>query len=627
MEVLKKIEEKLPAKADVTEVYYEGPLVVIYSKNPSALDNETVKGLVREFKKRIEVRPDSSILFEPSVAEKLIREIIPEEANITDLSFIPDFNKVIIEAEKPGLVIGKAGSTLMEIKGKALWLPEVKRTPIIPSKIIKTIRQTLIAESKDRREFFKKMGKKIHEKVPDDIEWIRLTSLGGFREVGRSAILVRTPNSNILMDCGVNVASNDKNAFPFLTVSEFQIKDLDAVVITHAHLDHSGFVPYLYKYQYEGPVYCTAPTRDLMTLLQLDYVDVAQKEGKAVPYSKKDVKTVIKHTMPLQWSEVTDITPDTKLTLYNSGHILGASIAHLHIGDGLHNLVYTGDLKYAPSRLLERAHNDFLRVETLILESTYGGNNDYQPPRRDAENELVQIINNTFHKGGKVLVPVLGVGRAQELMVFLDECFQRKEIEGLKVYIDGMIWDATAIHTAYPEFMSRRIINQIFRKSYNPFTSEIFQRVGSQEEREQIIKGNEPCVLLATSGMLTGGPSVEYLRRLCDNPENSMVFVSYQGEGTLGKRIQKGWKEVAMSNGKGKLEEIKINMGVHTLEGFSGHSDRRQLMAYVMHTHPKPERIIIDHGEKTNGFELSAAFRRNGIDSLTPQNLETIRLR
>lgn len=627
MEVLKEIKKGLPTKADATEVYYEGSQIIIYAKHPDALDENTIRGLVKRYKKRIEVRPDSSTLIEPETADTIIRRVLPDDVNLSDISFLPEFNRVIIEADKPGLVIGKAGSTLKEIQSKINWVPMVKRTPSIPSQIIQTVRKTLIAESKDRREFLKNLGKKIHEPVTKKRSWIRVTTLGGFREVGRSAILLQTPASSILMDCGVNVACDGEGAFPYLNVPEFQLDQLDAVIITHSHLDHSGFLPYLYKFQYKGPVYCTAPTRDLMTLLQLDYVGIAQREGKASPYTKSDVKKVIKHCIPLQWGEVTDITSDTRLTLYNSGHILGSSVAHLHIGEGLHNVVYTGDIKFASSRLLERAYNDFLRVETLLIESTYGAGRDILPPRRDAENHLIEVIQETLKRGGKCLIPVLGVGRAQELMVLLDECYRKNILPNLKVYIDGMIWDATAIHTAYPEYLSRRIRNQIFRENYNPFLSESFQRVGSQDERLDIVKG-EPCAILATSGMLTGGPSVEYLRLLGDNNENSLVFVNYQAEGTMGRRLQKGWNKVPLTNRNGKVEEVNINMSIHTIDGFSGHSDRRELMGYVMRMKPKPERVIVGHGEASKCADLASSIRRAAkVDAINPQNLETIRLR
>jgi predicted metal-dependent RNase len=237
-------------------------------------------------------------------------------------------------------------------------------------------------------------------------------------------------------------------------------------------------------------------------------------------------------------------------------------------------------------------------------------------------------VCETINRNGKVLLPVLGVGRAQEIMVLLDEAWKGGYLKNFKCYIDGMIWDATAIYTAYPEFLSRRVRNLIFKEDYNPFLSEIFHRVPSHEERLNVIKGDEPGVILATSGMLTGGPSVEYLKGLADSKKHSLIFVSYQAEGTLGKRIQKGWTKIPVTNSEGKLEEISIDMNVFTVEGFSGHSDRRQLIAYVMNSKPRPERVIIGHGEGSKSMELANGLRRAGkIETVSPQNLECMRLR
>jgi predicted metal-dependent RNase len=149
-------------------------------------------------------------------------------------------------------------------------------------------------------------------------QWVRLSVLGGFREVGRMAQYVHTPESKVLIDCGINVAAGDpEHGFPYLNMPEFRLQELDAVIVSHAHLDHCGFVPYLFRMGYEGPVYCTPPTRDLMYLLQWDYLDVIEREGKNLPYTRNDIKKTVSHTIALEYNEITDISPDLRLTLYN----------------------------------------------------------------------------------------------------------------------------------------------------------------------------------------------------------------------------------------------------------------------------------------------------------------------
>ncbi|MHA1238815.1 MAG: beta-CASP ribonuclease aCPSF1 [Candidatus Odinarchaeia archaeon] len=524
-EILNEIRETilnfLPTKAQVTKVEFEGPEIAIYSKNPRVLmDNgESIKELVKQIRKRIVVRSDPSVRMDPKEAEKKIKEIVPPEAEITKIYFDDNVGEVVIEAKKPGLVIGRNGVTLNEITKTILWRPSVVRSPPIDSKMIMQIRTILQNESIARKRILKAIGERIHRPLIFKDDWVRIFSLGGFREVGRTCMLIQTAESNVLIDCGVNVGSTTQ-AFPRLDLPEFDIDKLDAVIVTHAHLDHSGFVPFLFKYGYDGPVYCTTATRNLMTLLQLDYLDVANREGKLLPYSPKDVKKMILHTIPLEFGEVTDISPDIRLTLHNAGHILGSSIVHLHIGDGLYNLAYTGDFKFAKSRLLEMANYVFPRLETLIIESTYGGVNDTMPPRRESERKLVEIISETVSKGGKVLIPVLAVGRAQEIILVLEEYIRRGVIKEIPIFIDGMISEATAIHTTHPEYLAKDLREKIFHYGHNPFTADYFVQVDNMSERTDIVEG-DPCVIMATSGML----SIDYEEPVYVKVDNAVKLI------------------------------------------------------------------------------------------------------
>ncbi|MDH5788137.1 MAG: beta-CASP ribonuclease aCPSF1, partial [Candidatus Bathyarchaeota archaeon] len=415
-------------------------------------------------------------------------------------------------------------------------------------------------------------------------------------------------------------------AFPRLDTSGFELDTLDAVVISHAHLDHCGLVPFLYKYGYDGPVYCSAPTSNLMTLLQLDYLDVARKQGIIPPYDQKDVRECVLHTIPLRHGVVTDIAPDIRLTLHNAGHILGSSAVHLHIGEGLHNIVYTGDYKYARTMLLEAAATEFPRVETVITESTYGGTEDFMPSRVEAEERLTAVINETLERKGKVLIPVPAVGRAQEIMLVIDGYMRRGLMKEAPVFIEGMISEATAIHTAYPEYLGREVRHSILHDGINPFQSDYFTIVEHPSVRQEIIDG-EPCIIMATSGMLEGGPVIEYFKSLAEDERNTIVFVSYQIEGTLGRRVQKGLTDVAMISSEGKMDVVKMKLCVESIEGFSGHSDRRQILNYITNLKPKPERVIVCHGEKAKCVSIANFIqRRFGVQTLVPALLETFRL-
>ncbi|MFC1752438.1 beta-CASP ribonuclease aCPSF1, partial [Thermoproteota archaeon] len=538
-------------------------------------------------------------------------------------------SRVIIHAEKPGLAIGKQGSLLREIREKTLWVPLIKRTPAIRSLLIENIRSVLYENSDHRRKFLDRVGHRIYDGWirGKKNEWIRMTYLGGARQVGRSCLFMQTPESRVLLDCGINIAS-DEEAYPYLEAPEFKVDELDAVILTHSHLDHSGLLPYLFKFGYKGPVYCTAPTRDIAALLQLDLIKIMRSEGKEPIYSSEEVREFVKHTIILDYEEVTDITPDVRITLYNAGHMLGSAMVHLHVGNGLHNLLYTADMKFARSQLLEPAETRFPRLETLMLESTYGAKDAVLPPVKEQDKILIDIIKTTIKRGGKILIPTLGSGRAQEVMILVEKLVREGQLDQTPVFIDGMVWDITAIHTAYPEFLNHNVRKQIFHKDNNPFLSEIFKRVGSNKERKQLIDEGGPCVIIATSGMLVGGPSVEYLKYLAEDKKNSLIFSCYQAEGSLGARIRGGQKEVVMKvDVTGKPHVLKINMEVHKLE-ITGHSDRRELMNFVGRCQPKPKKVIINHGENTRCLDLASSIHRTyRVETTCPRNLETVRIK
>lgn len=627
-EIKEVIKEEVPHPSAITGVDFEGPKVVIYCRNLDLLmeDDELVKNLAKKIQKRIVLRPDPSILMDPNKAKEKINKLVPERANITDITFVSSIGEVVIEAEKPGVVIGKRGKLLRKVMKAIHWTPKIVRSPPIESEVVRDIRRSIISEAEDRQKILQKIGKRIHRESRSKGEWVRFSTLGGAREVGRSSHLLQTGESKILLDCGVNVASED-NAYPHLDAPEIRLKELDAVIVTHAHLDHVGFAPYLYKYGYDGPVYCTPPTRDLAVLLQLDYVDIARREGGNPPYDKRDVKKFVKHTIPLDYGDVTDISPDLRITFHNAGHILGSAVTHIHVGEGLYNIVYTGDLKFAKSRLFSQATRKFPRLETLIMDSTYGGADNMQPSRKESEGKFLELVSKTLERGGKVIIPAFAVGRAQEIMVLLEDSRRVGAFDETPVYLDGMIWEATGIHTAYPEYLSPNLRKQILHQDRNPFLSDIFEKVRDDEHREEIITGDS-CVILSTAGMMAGGPVLEYFKELASDPRNSLIFVGYQCEGSLGRRIQKGWREVPLRNEKGKREVVEVNMDVESIEGFSGHSDRAQLINYVRRLSPQPQHVICCHGDGKRAIDLcSSVHKLFNIKTDAPSNLETLRLR
>jgi KH/beta-lactamase-domain protein len=628
-EMQAEIENEVPPDISITEVKYEGPELVVYTRDPKrfASDGDLVRRLASQLRKRITVRPDPAVLSKPDSARETVLNVIPEEAGITDLDFHIDTGEVVIEAQKPGMVIGRHGSTLREITQAVGWTPEVVRTPPIESSTVKNVRNFLKQERDKRRDVLERIGRQIHREQLSDDEWVRITTLGCCREVGRASFIISTPETRVLIDCGDKPGAEDE--VPYLQVPEALgsgANSIDAVVLTHAHLDHSALIPLLFKYGYDGPIYTTEPTRDLMGLLTLDYLDVAAKEGRTPPYESEMVRDAIKHTIPLEYGDVTDIAPDIKLTLHNAGHILGSAIAHFHIGDGLYNVAFSGDIHYDDTRLFNGAVNEFPRVETLVLESTYGGRNDYQTDQTDSERKLIHTIKNTLDRGGDVLVPAFAVGRSQEIMLVLEEAMREGDLPEVPVHLDGMIWEATAIHTTYPEYLRDDLRERIFHDDANPFLSEQFNHIdGGEDERQEVADGG-PCIVLSTSGMMEGGPILSWIEHLGTDPDSSLVFVGYQAQGTLGRRIQNGWDEIPIGNGGGRQNTLSLDMDVETVDGFSGHADRQGLENFVRTMNPRPEKVLCVHGDESSTQDLSSAlYHEFNMRTFAPKNLETFR--
>ncbi|WP_101296114.1 beta-CASP ribonuclease aCPSF1 [Halegenticoccus soli] len=626
-ELKETIEAELPAGLSVTDVMYEGPQLIVYTDTPQefAEHDGLVRRLARTLRKRLTIRPTSDGLVPVGEAKSTILDIIPEEAEIGDLEFYPETGEVLIEAEKAGLAVGRHGSTLREITQEVGWTPEVLRTPPIESSTVSNVRNFLKQERAERRTFLKRVGDRIHRTSTHETEWVRVTTLGCCREVGRAGFILSTPETRILIDCGDKPGAEGE--VPYLQAPEANpLPDLDAVVLTHAHLDHSALLPLLFKYGYDGPIYTTAPTRDLMGLLQLDYLSVATKEGRTPPYTSEMVREALKHTITLEYGDVTDIAPDIKLTLHNAGHILGSAIAHFHIGDGLHNIIFSGDIHYTKTRLFNGAVTDFPRAETLILESTYGRRGDYQTDQEDSEERLLELITETYNNQGKVVIPSFAVGRSQELMLVLEEAMRTDRIPTMPIYLDGMIREATAIHTAYPEFLRDGLRRQILHQDHNPFLAEQFRQVDGGEEMRERIASGDPCIILSTSGMVTGGPIMSWLELLGREPTNTLIFVGYQAAGTLGRRLQSGNRELPLSDQSGRTTRVTLRFRVESVSGFSGHADRAGLEEFVKTMNPRPQTILCVHGDEDATDQLSSAlYQKFNARTYAPRNLETFR--
>jgi KH/beta-lactamase-domain protein len=664
----------LPKEASITAARFEGPKIALYTRNPKfALTELTfyLSNLSKTLKKRFIIRTDPSIRLSEDSTRSSVVKLLPKDVSVSAVFCDDATGEVVLEVSKPEAI---TPSMSIEIASTTGWIARTRLSPHIPSSSIKTIHSVLRGSAKERSTFLQEMGKRIfrtplivgsssylvemHQPNSCNTQQLSLERqenakvisadsparsnlsginsankaevivfcLGGVRQVGRSCFVVLTPESRVMLDCGINPGeSSGLDAYPRIDWFPFTLDELDAVVLSHAHIDHQGFLPALFKYGYKGPVYCTEPTLPLMTLLQMDSVKIAKANGSYLPYETRDVHEVIKHCISLPYGKPTDISPDITITLNNAGHIMGSATIHLNIS-GAHNILYSGDYKFAKTQLLDTALSVYPRVETLITESTYGNSSDVMPDQISVYTNFAKSIKHTLQQGGKVLIPVPAVGRAQEIMLVLDKEMRERNLVECPIYIEGMISEASAIHMSYAHYLGYNVRRSV-SSGINPFQSEYFTLVNGSGKREEILDDNNPSIIMATSGMLEGGPSVEYFKAIAPVRENKIIFVSYQINGTLGRRVVDGiMNEIGMLDQSGKVKVVPVKCETQRIDGFSGHSDFNQIMSFVYRV--KPKRVIVNHGEKSKSENVASAIHnRYHLRTTVPDNREIIKLR
>ncbi|HEX6293854.1 MAG TPA: beta-CASP ribonuclease aCPSF1 [Nitrososphaeraceae archaeon] len=651
--ITKTILNSVPKESQITLARFEGPNIALYTKNPKFSLTELtyyLSSLSKTLKKRFIVRTDNSIRLQEDKTRSIVAKILPKDIVVSAVFCDDATGEVVLEVNKPEAIDSEI---LINIAHSTGWIAHLRRSSHISSMSIKNIHTILKSSSKERSNFLRELGKRVFrepliKRIDETFEnekfsernitngnkpgkiWnnkeVYIFCLGGVKQVGRSCFLVVTSESKIMLDCGINPGENNGiDAFPRIDWLDCQLEDIDAIVISHAHIDHQGFLPTLFKYGYDGPVYCTEPTLPLMNLLQSDSVKIAQNNGIYCPYETRDINEVIKHCITLPYGKPTDISPDVTITLNNAGHIMGSATVHLNIS-GAHNILYSGDYKYSKTQLLDCAVSNYPRVETLITESTYGGSNDIMPDQTVVYNTFTETINKTLTNGGKVLIPVPAVGRAQEIMLVLDKEMKEGRLIEAPIYIEGMISEASSIHMSYAHYLGQDVRRSV-SQGINPFQSEYFTVVNGLGKRDEVLNDPNPAIIMATSGMLEGGPSVEYFKEIATRSNNKMIFVSYQINGTLGRRVLDGnMNEVSMMDKNGKVKVIPLKCQTQKIDGFSGHSDFNQILSFVSRV--KPKRVLVNHGERTKSENIaSTIYNKIGIRSSVPDNREIIKLR
>lgn len=610
--IVATILNNIPSDSEITKIEYEGPFIVLYSRKPTVLleNQEIISKMVNSIKKRIVIRTDISIRASEESVNQIIRSSCSYPNSISEIFFDPALGEatVFVDDFRTQTELSQLEIALVEKTG---WKLMYRRAPR-NLRLVKSVNEILHSSSEERMSFYKRVGEKIFRQKLSGSEEASIVCLGGFSEIGRSAMLIVTHESKILLDFGIkSYKDEDRDILPRLDIYGIGMDEIDAVIISHAHLDHCGAVPILCKYGYDGPVYCTEPTFPIMISVLQDYVS----RSKEPLYSTRDIESLITHVIPLNFGAVTDISPDVRITFANSGHMIGSASTHLHIGNGDHNIVYTGDLKFGRLNTVDNAFWNYPRAETLVIESTNGNRDDKFVTRDVAEEYLAKSINSTIQEGGRLLIPVPVLGQSQEICVTLGMLRSVKMINPENIFVDEKILDMFNFYEMYSDYLSKPLKQRISDHIGDPLF------INSLVKLEPSVKW-EKSIILCPSSMLTDGPSVTYLSQIANDPLSKVILLSEQFQSTPGRSLQEGERNITI---EGKNLEIKCN--IHVIPGFSIHSDYNQLLAYVNRLKPKLKKVITNHGEGKKCQNLSNSINKIfKIQSFHPLVQESIKV-
>ena len=414
---------------------------------------------------------------------------------------------------------------------------------------------------------------------------IEIRFLGGCREVGRMGMTIDTGAEKFLWEYGINVESWGRPIQPEI--------NFDSVFVSHAHLDHSGLLPQLYGLGYEGAICMEPATLDLLSILLRDSLKLQKRSCDTLDYHAGDIKTLETNARFLKQGEAEDFALSS-VSFHNAGHIPGSALTLLESRGK--RVLFTGDIKFMDTKLMKGADTDFRDIDLLISEATYSYKN--HPDRKMIENALRKTVQETIHAGGVCVIPAFAVGRTQELLLVLHDL-------GVPLYIDGMGVKATeAILQHAKSVKDHKALARAFSHA---------RKVKKRSERERIVE--RPCAILTTAGMLNGGPVIDYISRLHDRQDCSLVLTGYQVPGTAGRNLIDTGRFV---NGD---MDVKPSMRLEFLD-FSAHTDHDHLLEFFRKVRPK--KIVLVHGEKTEAF--AEELKKLGFDAVAPQNGESIRV-
>lgn len=401
--------------------------------------------------------------------------------------------------------------------------------------------------------------------------------------------MIDSGDTRVLLDAGVKMGIREE--YPLIEDSE--LKNIDGIIISHAHLDHSAYLPHIYTQNYQGSVYATKPTVELVNILTSDYLKISNPEN----VTRDGANRMQKNFKMVEYQKPFKIK-DIEVRLLPAGHILGSAM--IEVKCGKKKAIYTGDVNLRNTKLLDGARTEQLNADALITESTYGGEKDIFAPEKNTLGSLIGSIKETINKGGKVLVPSFGVGRAQEILFILDDYMRSGAFPTVPIYTDGMVNKAMRVHRHNVIYCRDELQKRILLNDDDPFKSKNFLPVGTAQDRRKIAKSADSSIVVTTSGMLSGGPILKYISQMAGDPKNKIILVGYQADGTRGRALADGARKLEIEG-----REVSISMEVEQYR-LSAHADRFQLLNLISKVENLSELFIV-HGEPSKSKELGDA--------------------
>lgn len=449
---------------------------------------------------------------------------------------------------------------------------------------------------------------------------MKITFNGAVRTVTGSQHLLEVNGKTIMLDCGL-FQGKRKESFEMNRSDSCSGKNIDFLVLSHAHIDHSGRIPCLVKNGFKGDIFCTSATRDLCSIMLMDSASIQekdveyvnrrrQKQGKKLfepLYTKADAARAMNQFVGLSYNRPHQLFPGISLTLIDAGHMLGSAHVILEIDEHSgqkRRLVFSGDIGRPDIPIIRDPVPISDGADILIMESTYG--NRLHPDYPESEKELERIVNETFSRGGSLLIPAFAVGRTQQLVYALHKLHSDGAIPDLPIFIDSPLATRTTdVFRLHPEVYDDEIREFLLTDDdNNPFGFGRLQYTQSVEESKALNSLKTPAIVISSSGMLEGGRILHHLRNRIGDPRNTILFTSWQAPNTLGRRLVEKERLVRIYG-----EEFEVHARVEVLTGFSGHADKAGLMDFVRVMKKKPQQAFIVHGEDEAATSLAEALR------------------